>query len=184
MGSNPYKRLRELTRTSQKDFAAKYGFSKTTMTFIESGQVVTLSDRMIVALGQECFEQHIDAKATLRDEFTSPDLQTAYQNWKTFERLSVAHLFQTPVTPSLANPKSPFSIYVHDVAGSEQRFCKMLKVPAAAVQLYAKGSILTMPRALDDALTQIRFAYLKELKGIQNDWLFSVALVKLGEKRA
>jgi DNA-binding XRE family transcriptional regulator len=34
---NPYVRLRELCGTSQKGFAAKHGFGKMTMVYLESG---------------------------------------------------------------------------------------------------------------------------------------------------
>lgn len=171
MAINPYKRLRELTLTSQKDFAAKYEMSKTAMTYIESGQLYSLSDHMIVSLGQECAERHVNAKVTLMDEYGVATLQEAYQNWKSTERMQNAHLFQHPVSWTPGTVRSPFDVYVEDSAGTRQKFCKLLKVPASAVQLYAQGKILTMPKAIEEALIQVRFPYLKELKDLQTQWL-------------
>lgn len=171
MATNPYKRLRELTLTSQKDFAAKYEMSKTAMIYIESGQLYSLSDHMIVSLGQECAERHVNAKATLMDEYGVATLQEAYQNWQSTERMQNAHLFQHPVNWTHGVERSPFDVFVEDSAGTRQKFCKLLKVPASAVQLYAQGKILTMPKAIEEALIQVRFPYLKELKDLQTQWL-------------
>lgn len=171
MAINPYKRLRELTLTSQKDFAAKYEMSKTAMTYIESGQLASLSEHMIVSLGQECAERHINAKVTLMDEYGVSTLQEAYQNWKSLERMQNAHLFQKPINWTPGTVRSPFDVYVEDSTGTRQKFCKLLKVPASAVQLYAQGKIRTMPKAIEEALVQVRFPYLQALKDLQIEWL-------------
>lgn len=171
MSTNPYKRLRELTLTSQKDFAAKYEMSKTAMTYIESGQLYSLSDHMILSLGQECAERHVDAKSVLAQEYGVATLQEAYQSWKSIERMQNAHLFQQTVSWTPGTERSPFDVFVEDTAGTRQKFCKLLKVPASAVQLYAQGKILTMPKAIEEALIQVRFPYLQELKDLQTQWL-------------
>jgi len=169
--TNPFKRLRELTGASQKGFAESWELSKTAMTYIESGQLVDLSDNMIVALGQECYEQGINAKQVLKDEYNAESLQDAYHSWQSNERMGNAHLFQVPITGTAELPTSPFATLIQDVAGTQQKFCKLLKVPAASVMRYASGDTQTMPRAVEDALTQVRFPYLSELKQVQEQWL-------------
>jgi len=171
MTTNPYKRLRELTATSQKNFAERYGMSKTTMINIECGQLVDLSDRMIVSLGQECHEQGVNAKQVLTDEYNAQSLQDAYHAWQSTERMSNAHLFQAPLTGNETFEKSPFSVFIEDVAGTRQKFCKLLKVPSASVMWYANGDTLTMPKAIEEALTQVRFPWMVELKDLQTKWV-------------
>jgi transcriptional regulator with XRE-family HTH domain len=171
MSTNPFKRLRELTTTSQKDFAEKYGFAKTTMTYIESGQYPDLSEAMIVGLGQECYEKNVDARSVLIEEYQSESLQDAYHRWQSIERMAVAHRFQVNPTGQMDEVRSPMHFFVEQVAGTRQAFCKLLKVPSAAVLQYSTGRIKTMPKAITDALTEVRFPYLTELQDQQIDWL-------------
>lgn len=172
MTDNPYRRLRELTRTSQKDFAAKYGFSRTVMGHIESGQFPSLSDEMALSLGQECFEQHIDAKQVLKDEYNALSLQDAYHNWQSIERLKIAHRFQdVPFSGRSTEALSPFHFVIEDVAKTRQSFCKLLKVPAASVMRYERGETRTMPRVIEEALREVHYPHLDELKEAQQSWL-------------
>lgn len=172
MTDNPYKRLRELTRTSQKDFAAKYQFSKTVMGHIESGQFPDLSDEMILALGQECVEQHVDGKQVLVDEYNSLSLQDAYHNWQSIERLKVSHRFQNvPFDGRSTEALSSFHFVIVDIAVTRQAFCKLLKVPAASVMRYERGETKTMPRTIEDALKEVHYPHLDELKAAQEAWL-------------
>lgn len=168
---NPYKRLRELTGTMQKDFASKYSFSKTTMVYVESGQYPDLSDDMILALGKECAFKGVDAKQVLSDEYNAETLQDAYHTWQSGERLQIASQFQQTLMIRSDKTTSPFKNFLLDIAGSTQRFCKMLKVPAAAVTNYSSGQTRTMPKSIKDALTQVQYPYLSELEQAQADWL-------------
>jgi len=166
---NPYRRLRELTAYSQKDFAATFGFAKTTMTHIESGQFADLSDEMIVSLGKACAEKGVNAKQVLKDEYNAETLQDAYHSWQSGERIQIAYLFR--VSPRRAIKESPFDLLILDVAGSRQKFCKMLKVPSATVMRYADGTTRTMPKVIEAALTEVQYGYLSELKEMQTDWV-------------
>jgi hypothetical protein len=168
---NPYKRLRELTTTSQKDFAAKHGFSKTAMIFVESGQPVDVSDDMNKALGKECADKGVDAISVLRDEYGSQTLSEAYHNWQNIERMQVASQFQKQLSGQHDKTTSPFAYFVKDIAGSDQGFCKLLKVPVGAVQAYASGKTRSMPKSLEAALRAVNFPYLSELLGLQLNWL-------------
>jgi transcriptional regulator with XRE-family HTH domain len=172
MTDNPYKRLRELTRTSQKDFAAKYGFSKTVMSHIESGQFPDLSDDMVTSLGQECHERGVDAKQLLKDEYNSLSLQDAYHNWQSIERLKIAHRFQAiPFDGRSTEKLSPFHFVIADIAATRQSFCKLLKVPAASVMRYERGDTRTMPKIIESALREVHYPHLDDLKAAQEAWL-------------
>ena len=168
---NPFRRLRELTKTSQKDFGAKYGFSKTTMTYVESGQYPSISDNLNASLGQECAEKNVDAKSILKNEYGSTTLADAYSRWQAGERMLVASQFQKPLSGRHDASGSPFHYFMIDIAGSRQGFCKLLKVPAASVMRYADGATKTMPKSVEDALRQVSFPYLSELLGLQSNYV-------------
>ena len=168
---NPYRRLRELTRTSQIDFAKKYGFAKTTMTYLESGQYPSISDDMVLALGQECSEKHVDAKEVLREDYNSETLVDAYQSWQSIERMQVASQFNRSPSSQSDISHSPFHFTMIDIAGSRQAFCKLLKVPAASVLRYATGATRSMPKSIEVALREVSYPYLSELLGLQLNWV-------------
>lgn len=169
---NPYKRLRELTRTSQKDFAAKHQLSKTTMIYIESGQYPDLSDYQIESLGRETVEHNIPAHAYLKDEYGVDDLQTAYHNWQSTERMQIAHEFHNvvPFEGTVMPALSPMHYFIKESAGSVQAFCKLLKVPAATVKRYEVGATRTMPKSIKNALLEVQYPYLPELEELQTKW--------------
>ena len=170
MTENPYKYLRQLTKTSQKDFAAKYDFSKTTMVYIESGQYADLSENMILSLGQECFEKGVDAGTELELVYNSQTLAEAYKSWQSLERLQVAHLFQSPPSGQFTAEKSPFAYFIEETTGSLQKFCKTLKVPSATVARYSDGVTRSMPQAVETALKEVQFRYLEDLRELQEAW--------------
>jgi transcriptional regulator with XRE-family HTH domain len=174
MAENPYRRLRELTKTSQRDFAKKYGFAKTTMTYLESGQYPSISDDMIVALGQECSEKHVDAKAVLREEYNAETLADAYKSWQSGERMQVAYRFNRSPSGQHTAGLSPFHFMMVDIAGSRQAFCKLLKVPAASVLRYASGQTRSMPKSIEEALREVKYPYLRELLSMQVNWVDDV----------
>ena len=83
---NPYVYLRELCGMSQKGFAAKHGFGKMTMVYLESGMYTRVSDRQNEALGRECYEKGVDAKKILVEEYGVGSLNEAYLGWRVQER--------------------------------------------------------------------------------------------------
>ena len=168
---NPYKRLRELTTTSQKDFGAKYDISKTALIFVESGQPVDISGYLNEVLGKECAAKGVDAKSVLRDEYNSQTLDEAYHSWQADQRMQVASEFQGPISGQFDREHSPFHYFILEKSTSVQGFCKLLKVPAAAVQLYSSGKTRTMPKSIENALRGVNFPYLSELLGLQLNWL-------------
>lgn len=167
---NPFAALRELTSLSQRAFAEKYGFSRTAITFVESGQLNEISDDLNKSLGLECAEKGIDARAILAQDYNAQTLQQAYQTWKSNERTQVAHLFQVPLSGQHDKQHSPFYYYIRQVASSEQAFCKLLKVPSATVLRYRDGDTRTMPKTIEDALREVSFPYMSELLGLQLNW--------------
>lgn len=171
MTVNPYRRLRELTRTSRKDFAAKYGFSKTLIDNIEAGLYPDLSEDMLAALGAECQEKHIDALDVLASEYLTDSVQDAYHSWLSSERLRVAHRFREAKPSSRATPAlSPFGALILDIAKSRRAFCLLLKVPQASVMRYEEGTTRSMPKALEAALIEVQYPYLDKLKDAQERW--------------
>lgn len=167
---NPFKRLRMLTKTSQKEFAAKYEFAGTTMTYIESGQYPDLSDGMVTALGQECYEKNVNAAEILRTEYNAQTLQDAYHAWQSLERMQVAYKFQAPPPEQWTDKLSPFHFFMLSVAPSQQAFCKLLKVPSASVNRFTTGYTRSMPKVLEQALREVQYPYLPELLTMQVNW--------------
>lgn len=168
---NPYRRLRELTLTSQLDFGKKHGFSKTTMSYVEAGVFPEISERLNIALGNECFEKQVDAKSVLLAEYGTESLDEAYAKWQHSEREQVAGQFQhRPREVKFDSEESPFHVFTIDIAGSRQGFCKMLKVPAATVMRYAEGTTHTMPKSIEDALREVKYPFLADLLALQNNW--------------
>lgn len=171
MTDNPYRRLRELTRTTQKDFAVKYGFSKTAIANVESGMYPDLSEDMLAALGAECEERHVDAVEVLAAEYMTDSVQDAYHAWLSTERLKVAHRFQSVPFSGRATPAlSPFSFVMADIAKSRRAFCQLLKVPQASVMRYETGLTRSMPKVLEEAFKEVHYPHLDDLKAAQEAW--------------
>lgn len=169
---NPYRYLRELCGITQKDFAAKFEMSKTTMTYIESGQYPDLSEHQILSLGKACHEAGIDAGGELVSVYGFDSLQSAYHAWQSTERMQQAHIFRGVLpTPGTIMPSvSPMAQYITDTARTTQKFCKLLKVPSASVLRYATGATRTMPIAIRKALEETRYPYMPELIQLQEIW--------------
>lgn len=169
---NPYKRLRELTTTSQKDFAATYGLSRTAMTYIESGQFPDLSDYMMHSLAEELHAKGVDGAEVLRDEYGAKNLQDAYHAWQSGERMQNAHKFYNvrPMPGSLLPSISPFHNFIKDTTGSLQGFCKALKVPSSTVNRYEVGATKAMPTIIKNALKAVRYPFIEELEDLQRQW--------------
>lgn len=170
MSQNPYARLRSLCKITQREFSAKYRLGRTILTHIESGQVPELTDRMIVALGEECYEKGIVPADVLLEEYYHAKLSPAYSDWQKNERMAAANRFQIALTGRADSDVSPFAQLVADVAGSQYAFCTLLKVPTAQVTRYATGSTRTMPKVIEDALRDVRFPYLSDLHELQERW--------------
>lgn len=169
---NPYKRLRELTTTSQKDFAAKYQFSKTAMIYVESGQFPDISEYMVQSLAKELDAKGISGKEILTEEYGQVNLQDAYHQWQTNERMQNAHLLYTvrPTEGSLVPSLSPFHIFVKETTGTLQGFCKALKVPSSTVKRYEVGATKSMPSVIREALSEVRYPYIEQLEDLQRTW--------------
>ena len=169
---NPYVRLRELCGMSQKAFAAKHGFGKMTMVYLESGMYTSVSDRQNVALGKECFEKGVNAKEVLASEFEAPSLAEAYQRWRVAERREKAPSVLEKVSPPFVgdSDSSPVACFVRDTTGSLQGFCKVLKIPSITMSRYMRGETLTMPSELRVALQDVGWPFVSELETAQAKW--------------
>ena len=171
MAPNPYTRLRELTGLGQREFERKYKLSHTTMTHVETGQFAELSERMILSLGKECYEKGVSAADILEFEYSTNTLQEAYHKWQREARVENAHIFMDVMPTEGSTEVSPFAQFIKDSTSSAQGFSKALKVPAATVMRYASGATTTMPKTIDNALSEIGYPRLAELKQAQTIWL-------------
>ena len=169
---NPYVRLRELCGMSQKAFAAKHGFGKMTMVYLESGMYTSVSDRQNQALGKECYEKGVAAKEVLVEEFEASSLDEAYQKWRVGERRELAPSVLAKVSPPFVGDSehSPVACFVRDTTGSLQGFCKVLKIPSITMSRYIRGETMTMPSEFRAALVDVGFPFVDELETAQAKW--------------
>jgi hypothetical protein len=169
---NPYVRLRELCGMSQKAFAAKHGFGKMTMVYLEAGMYTAVSDRQNQALGKECYEKGVDAKTVLVEEFKAHSLDQAYQQWRVGERREHAPTVLAKVSPPFVGDSelSPVACLVRDTTGSLQGFCKVLKVPSITVSRYIRGETKSMPVELQAAFADAGWPFVGELDTAQAKW--------------
>lgn len=166
---NPFQRLLEQCGISQIQFRERFGFSAMTMRYILDGRYVSLSDRMVLSLGELCHEKGVDARQILLDEYAEPTLQDAYQQWQIDSRRGIAAKYH--VEPSRwSAKKSPFEAYIEATAGTQWTFCKELKLDAAAVRRYANGQSVSMPIAIEHAMREIEYPYLRNLLEAQRAW--------------
>ena len=170
---NPYVRLRELCGTTQKGFAAKYGFGKMTMVYLESGMYTRVSDRQSIALGRECDEKGVDARGVLREEFGAGSLNEAYLAWRSEDRKLRAPEVLAKASPPFAGDEevSPVERFVKDTAGSLQGFCKLLKIPSITMTRYIRGETVSVPDALLSALEDVKYPHTIALIDAQENWV-------------
>jgi len=170
---NPYIRLRELCGSSQKGFAAKHGFGKMTMVYLESGMYTRVSDRQSIALGKECNEKGVEAYEILREEFGVASLNEAYLAWRSEDRKVRAPEVLAKAAPpfSGSDELSPVAQFVKDTAGSLQGFCKLLKVPSITMTRYIRGETITVPDALVSALEDVKYPHTGALIDAQANWI-------------
>lgn len=169
---NPYVRLRELCGASQKAFAAKHGFGKMTMVYLESGMYTSVSDRQNVALGKECYEKGVNAKEVLFEEYQVRSLNEAYYQWRVSERAEHAPTVLAKVSPPFVGDSelSPVACLVRDTTGSLQGFCKVLKLPSITMSRYMRGETIAMPGELRTALSDAKWPFVDELETAQAKW--------------
>jgi DNA-binding XRE family transcriptional regulator len=170
---NPYIRLRELCGSSQKGFAAKHGFGKMTMVYLESGMYTRVSDRQSIALGKECNEKGVDAHEFLREEYGAASLNEAYLAWRSEDRKLKAPGVLAKTAPPFTGDMdtSPVAQFVKDTAGSLQGFCKLLKIPSITMTRYIRGETVTMPDALVSALEDVKYPHAGALADAQANWV-------------
>ncbi len=173
MDKNPYIRLRELCGSSQKGFAAKHGFGKMTMVYLESGMYTRVSDRQSIALGKECNEKGVEAYDILREEYGATSLNEAYLAWRSEDRkVRAPEVLAKAAPPFIGSDElSPVAQFVKDTAGSLQGFCKLLKVPSITMTRYIRGETITVPDALVSALEDVKYPHTGALIDAQANWI-------------
>lgn len=166
---NPYVRLRELCGLTQKAFCERNDFGKMTMVYLEAGIYTDISERQNIALGKECANRGVDAKAILKDEYATESLTVAYKLWRSSERKKIDKTAFPTKYPSVGE-KSPMEVFARTVAGSIQRFCKDFKVQPATLNRYMRGQTVAMPKELCTAFDEIGFDCTK-LCEAQSQWV-------------
>lgn len=165
---NPYVRLRELCGLTQKAFCDRNDFGKMTMVYLEAGMYTKVSERQNIALGKECANRGVDAKAVLADEYGTESLTVAYMMWRSQQRKNTN--IEWPQICS-TDKKSAIDCFVADTCGSMQRFCKTVKIQPATMTRYAKGETVSMPKELRIALEEMGYKNIAQLEKAQSDWV-------------
>lgn len=169
---NPCVLLRKKCGINQKDFAAKYGFHKTTMVYWDAGMYPEISNRMNNSLALECAEKGVDAVGELLVAYGEKTLAKAYAKWQHQTRLEQRDRFASVrVRPRKASDKTPFYWFILDSTGSLQSFCKTLLVPASTTSRYSSGTTTVMPEVIEKALGQVGYPHIEGLRAAQNQWL-------------
>lgn len=169
---NPYVRLRELCGLTQKAFAERNDFGKMTMVYLEAGIYPKISDRQNIALGRECAERHVDARAILLEEYGVESLLVAYSKWRTLARRNAPERADFPHPPFKSTEAlSPMHFFVKNMTGSMQRFAKVVKVPPVTVMRYVRGETRSMPKELETALSEMTYGWVAELRKAQEAWI-------------
>lgn len=166
---NPYVRLRELCGLTQKAFCERNDFGKMTMVYLDTGIYTDVSERQNVALGYECANRGVDAKAILKDEYGTESLTVAYKLWRSEERKKLDTTQFPNKYPSLGE-KGPMEVFARTVATSIQRFCKTFKVQPATLNRYMRGQTVSMPKELINAFDDIGYNWLP-LSNAQSVWV-------------
>jgi hypothetical protein len=166
---NPYIRLRELCGLTQKAFCERNDFGKMTMVYLEAGIYTSISERQNIALGKECANRGVDAKAILKDEYGTESLTVAYKMWRMEERLKIDTEAYPTKYPAVGE-KSPMEVFARTVAGSIQRFCKTFKIQPATLNRYMRGQTVSMPKELAQAFNEAGFDH-RKLEEAQAAWV-------------
>jgi transcriptional regulator with XRE-family HTH domain len=155
---------------SQREFAAKHGFSLPAIANLESGLYTQVSDAQILAMGKECYERGVDAASELSANYGVSKLQDAYLNWQKSERLENADRINQVQPLHWSKEAGPFKTWREQISPSLSGFAKLLKVPGITVERYETGSTRSMPAAIETALREIQFPWVREMIETQTAW--------------
>lgn len=167
---NPYAALREQAGFGHREFAREFKLNRKTLISIETGQFATLSERMINTLLKACSEANVPVSSFLWENYGVESVSAAYKRYQHETRLQFASEFMRRPPRSTDKPMSPFHFWVKETSGSLQGLCKKLCLPPATVARYASGVTVSMPTVIEDALKEIGYPYLSELKDRQELW--------------
>jgi transcriptional regulator with XRE-family HTH domain len=171
LNSNPYAFLRRKCGLTQRRFCELYKFAKQTLVGIETGMYPSLSDRMVAAIEQACFDYDIDMLAELDYLYGTVNVSTAYEQWIVSERSAVPDNVRSYRPVIWDDKRSPMYFFVFNTVGSAQGFAKLLKVPAATLVRYMDGKQENMPGAITAALKNVQYEFLTDLMTYQTNWV-------------
>lgn len=167
---NPYAALREQAGYGHREFARDFKLNRKTLISIETGQYATLSERMINTLLEACNGANVPVKSFLEENYGVDSVSAAYARYQHETRLRFASEFMKRPSHRATIELSPFHFWVKDTVQSLQGLCKKLCLPPATVARYASGITVSMPIVIEDALKEIAYPYLQELKDKQEAW--------------
>lgn len=146
--------LREvgITRTA---FGSAHGFSKPYLLRVSQGRQSSLSESVIWALRAEYARKGIDFP---------DDWAERWDEWIVAHRRA-----QTLPKPEYNAHENPFKRLV-TAAGGYSRMSAILAAPDVLVTRYANGKTRDMPTAIEEALTDMRYEHLTQLKEAMVKW--------------
>jgi transcriptional regulator with XRE-family HTH domain len=170
MNKNPYARLREASGLAQRQFAEKHGVGKMTLVYLEAGVWPKVSERMLSLIEAECAEKNVDIPTLLKQEYGTPSLQTAYQQWTIQERREMSEQMSRYEPDQWTKTESPFASLVRRSVGSADGWAKAMKVNQTTVRKYMRGSVRSMPRQIHEAFADTDWPYTRQLLERQAAW--------------
>lgn len=166
MSTNPVDFMIHKTGQSRAEITAKYGLGKNLLLKASQGRVQSITPKIETVLWKEWKERGID-QDVFDEYFHTLSLDHAYQGWRSDIRFGRRGLVPTKVSQDTSI--SPFRRLTQAI-GSLSKTAKLLMVADLPVQHYAEGVVQTMPEPIENALTDLGYPYVEELKKAQLSW--------------
>lgn len=166
MSWNPVDFMIHKTGQSRAEITAKHGLGKNLLLKASQGRVQSITPKIETVLWKEWKERGID-QDLFDEQFRTLSLDQAYQGWRSDVRFGRRGLVPTKLSQDTSI--SPFRRLTNAI-GSLSKTAKLLMVPDRPVQVYAEGSVQTMPEPIEHALVALGYPYVEELKRAQKTW--------------
>jgi transcriptional regulator with XRE-family HTH domain len=164
MRTNPCKAIREATGVSSYQFADEAQMARSVVQETELGLYPDVSKHYSRRLGKLAYDYGIDAQKFIGD---FPTLNDSYHNWQSECRLGIRGMIATP--DEINEDLSPAENFRGDY--SIKGWCSLLLIPRSPWTRYETGAQLTMPASIENALSEVEYPYIKELKDAQREWV-------------
>lgn len=177
MSTNPFQLLRKACDLQLIQFCGQFQFARQTIIAVEQGVYPKLSERMVLSLGQACYQKGVKAKDLLREGYGVGTLREAYEQWRRGERAANSEKLATVTPMDGTETHSPMYFFVKNSVGSVSGFSKVVKVDTPTITRYIAGTYrpaapyLNMPLELSMALEDMQYPFLPELISRQQSWI-------------